>query len=213
MGHLDGPAGYAAAAAANREAADRVSVNIRQVVDALAERYEGAKVDKVVGIESRGFIVGAAVAYKLGVGFVPVRKKGKLPGDVLGHDYALEYGTDRVEIHSDAISANENILLLDDLIATGGTAEAAAVLIEKLGGQVLECAFIVGLPDLGGQQRLQDTGQGDGHRQLLEAGRGGGFGRSWATFAGFFRGVTPSTAAWKAAISSGVGWWRLLIGA
>lgn len=131
---------------------------LRQVVDALAERYEGAKVDKVVGIESRGFIVGAAVAYKLGVGFVPVRKKGKLPGDVLGHDYALEYGTDRVEIHSDAISANENILLLDDLIATGGTAEAAAVLIEKLGGQVLECAFIVGLPDLGGQQRLQALG-------------------------------------------------------
>ena len=131
---------------------------LRQVVDALAERYEGAKVDKVVGIESRGFIVGAAVAYNLGVGFVPVRKKGKLPGDVLGHDYALEYGTDRVEIHSDAISANENILLLDDLIATGGTAEAAAVLIEKLGGQVLECAFIVGLPDLGGQQRLQALG-------------------------------------------------------
>ncbi|MCB5190590.1 adenine phosphoribosyltransferase [Methylobacillus arboreus] len=131
---------------------------LRQVVDALVERYVGAKVDKVVGIESRGFIVGAAVAYKLNVGFVPVRKKGKLPGDVLGHDYALEYGTDRVEIHSDAISPNENILLLDDLIATGGTAEAAAVLIEKLGGNVLECAFIIGLPDLGGEQRLRGLG-------------------------------------------------------
>lgn len=131
---------------------------LRQVVDALAERYAGVKVDKVVGIESRGFIVGAAVAYKLGVGFVPVRKKGKLPGDVLGHDYALEYGTDRVEIHSDAIRPGERVLLLDDLIATGGTAEAAAVLIEKLGGQVLECAFIVGLPDLGGQHRLQALG-------------------------------------------------------
>ncbi|SNR62134.1 adenine phosphoribosyltransferase [Methylobacillus rhizosphaerae] len=131
---------------------------LRQVVDALVERYADANIDKVVGIESRGFIVGAAVAYKLGVGFVPVRKKGKLPGDVLGHDYALEYGTDRVEIHSDAICPDETVLLLDDLIATGGTAEAAAVLIEKLGGQVLECAFIVGLPDLGGQQRLQALG-------------------------------------------------------
>ncbi|MCB5188703.1 adenine phosphoribosyltransferase [Methylobacillus caricis] len=131
---------------------------LRQVVDALYERYAAAKIDKIVGIESRGFIVGAAVAYKLGVGFVPVRKKGKLPGDVLGHDYALEYGTDRVEIHSDAISPNENILLLDDLIATGGTAEAATVLIEKLGGNVFECAFIIGLPDLGGEQRLHQLG-------------------------------------------------------
>lgn len=131
---------------------------MRQVVDAMVERYAGAKVDKVVGIESRGFIVGAAVAYELGVGFVPVRKKGKLPGDVLGHDYALEYGTDRVEIHSDAIEPNENVLLLDDLIATGGTAEAAAVLIEKLGGHVLECAFIIGLPDLGGEQKLRALG-------------------------------------------------------
>ena len=134
------------------------AAGLRQVVDALVERYADAQVDKVVGIESRGFIVGAAVAYKLGVGFVPVRKKGKLPGEVLGHDYALEYGTDRVEIHSDAISPDERILLLDDLIATGGTAEAAAVLIGKLGGQVLECAFIIGLPDLGGQRRLQGLG-------------------------------------------------------
>lgn len=131
---------------------------LRQVVDALYDRYVGLKVDKVVGIESRGFIVGAAVAYKLNVGFVPVRKKGKLPGEVLGHDYALEYGTDRVEIHSDAINPNEHILLLDDLIATGGTAEAATVLIEKLGGHVLECAFIIGLPDLGGEQRLRELG-------------------------------------------------------
>lgn len=131
---------------------------LRQVVDALVERYADAKVDKVVGIESRGFIVGAAVAYELGVGFVPVRKKGKLPGDVLGHDYALEYGTDRVEIHSDAIEPNENVLLLDDLIATGGTAEAAAVLIGKLGGNVLECAFIIGLPDLGGEGKLRALG-------------------------------------------------------
>lgn len=131
---------------------------LRQVVDALVARYANAQVDKVVGIESRGFIVGAAVAYELGVGFVPVRKKGKLPGNVLGHDYALEYGTDRVEIHSDAISPNENILLLDDLIATGGTAEAAAVLIEKLGGNLIECAFIIGLPDLGGEQKLRILG-------------------------------------------------------
>ncbi|MFJ5446930.1 adenine phosphoribosyltransferase [Methylobacillus methanolivorans] len=134
------------------------ATGLRHVVDALVARYSDAAVDKVVGIESRGFIVGAAVAYELGVGFVPVRKKGKLPGEVLGHDYALEYGTDRVEIHSDAISPNENILLLDDLIATGGTAEAAAVLIEKLGGNLIECAFIIGLPDLGGEQKLRTLG-------------------------------------------------------
>lgn len=134
------------------------ATGLRHVVDALVARYAGAEVDKVVGIESRGFIVGAAVAYELGVGFVPVRKKGKLPSEVLGHDYALEYGTDRVEIHSDAISPNENILLLDDLIATGGTAEAAAVLIEKLGGNLIECAFIIGLPDLGGEQKLRTLG-------------------------------------------------------
>lgn len=131
---------------------------LRQVVKALAERYADARVDKVVGIESRGFIIAAAVAYELGLGFVPVRKQGKLPGTVLGHDYELEYGSDRVEIHSDAIEPGERILLLDDLIATGGTAEAATVLINKLGGEIVACAFIINLIDLGGDARLQKLG-------------------------------------------------------
>ncbi len=131
---------------------------LREVIDSLFTRYQHQKIDKVVGIESRGFIIGAALAYKLGVGFVPVRKAGKLPADTLGHDYALEYGADRVEIHSDAMTQGERILLVDDLIATGGTAEAAAILIQKLGGTVVECAFVIDLPDLGGVQRLAEKG-------------------------------------------------------
>lgn len=134
------------------------AAGLQEVVNALAQCYADAGIDKVVGIESRGFIIAAAVAYKLGLGFVPVRKQGKLPGPVYGHDYALEYGTDRVEIHSDAIAPGERILLLDDLIATGGTAEAATVLIEKLGGEVVACAFIINLVDLGGDARLQALG-------------------------------------------------------
>jgi len=131
---------------------------LRLTIDQLAARYRDQTISKVVGIESRGFIVGAALAYQLGVGFVPVRKQGKLPGAVRGHDYALEYGTDRVEIHTDAIVPGERILLVDDLIATGGTAEAAVMLIRQLGGEVTECAFIVDLPDLGGMKRLAALG-------------------------------------------------------
>jgi len=130
----------------------------QQVIDTFYERYKNQKIDKIVGIEARGFIIGAALAYKLGVGFVPVRKAGKLPSETMGHDYVLEYGTDRVEIHSDAIAQGEAILLVDDLIATGGTAEATAALIQKLGGAVTECAFVIDLPDLGGVQRLQKLG-------------------------------------------------------
>lgn len=111
---------------------------LKAMVDELYVRYVDQKIDKVVGVESRGFLVGAPLAYKLGVGFVPVRKQGRLPAETVGHDYELEYGSDRVEIHIDAVEKGERILLVDDLIATGGTALAAAALVEKLGGEVIE---------------------------------------------------------------------------
>ncbi len=133
-------------------------VGLRSTVDQIVKRYKGQPISKVVGIESRGFIIGAPVAYQLGVGFVPIRKKGKLPAQTIGHDYQLEYGADRVEIHTDAISPGERVLLIDDLLATGGTAEAAAALIAKMGAQVLECCFIVDLPDVGGRKRLEQLG-------------------------------------------------------
>lgn len=133
-------------------------VGLRMLVDGLAEHYKNQKIDKIAGIEARGFIIGAALAYKLGVGFVPIRKSGKLPAVTVGHDYELEYGADRVEIHVDAIKQDEQILLVDDLIATGGTAEAAVALIQKLGGVVMGCGFVIDLPDVGGVQRLQDLG-------------------------------------------------------
>jgi adenine phosphoribosyltransferase len=133
-------------------------VGLRLTIDEIVKRYKGHKISKVAGIESRGFIIGAPVAYLLGVGFIPIRKKGKLPGETIGHDYELEYGADRIEIHTDAISKGEHILLVDDLIATGGTAEAAATLIGKMGGQVIECCFVVDLPDIGGRKRLEKLG-------------------------------------------------------
>lgn len=133
-------------------------LGLRMVIDELARRFSGQAIDKIAAIEARGFIVGAALAYKLGVGFVPIRKQGKLPAETIGHDYALEYGADRVEIHTDAIAQGEQVLLVDDLIATGGTAEAALALIVKLGGQIVACSFVIDLPDLGGSQRLRDLG-------------------------------------------------------
>jgi adenine phosphoribosyltransferase len=133
-------------------------VGMRSTVEQIARRYKGQPITKVVGIESRGFIIGAPVAYLLGVGFVPIRKKGKLPAETIGHDYELEYGADRVEIHTDAIAPGERILLVDDLIATGGTAEAAATLIGKMGAEVVECCFIVDLPEVGGRKRLEKLG-------------------------------------------------------
>ncbi len=133
-------------------------VGFRATIDELAQRYADTKIDKIAGIEARGFIFGAALAYSLGKGFVPIRKKGKLPAETIGHDYALEYGTDRIEIHTDAISKGEKVLLVDDLIATGGTAEAACVLIEKMGGKIVECCFIIDLPDIGGRARLEKHG-------------------------------------------------------
>lgn len=133
-------------------------VGFRMVIDALSQHYSGKEIDKIAGVEARGFIIGAALAYKLGVGFVPIRKSGKLPAQTVGHDYALEYGADRVEIHVDAVDKDEQILLVDDLIATGGTAEASIALLEKLGGVIMGCAFVIDLPDLGGSKRLMERG-------------------------------------------------------
>ena len=133
-------------------------VGLRMTIHELVNRYTGQKIDKVAAIESRGFIIGAPLAYALGVGFVPIRKKGKLPAETIGHDYELEYGVDRVEIHTDAISKGERILLVDDLIATGGTALAGAELVKKLGGEIVECAFAINLPDIGGARRLEAAG-------------------------------------------------------
>lgn len=133
-------------------------VGLRITIDQLAARYHDMKIDKVAGIESRGFIIGAPLAYLLGVGFVPIRKKGKLPAETVGQDYELEYGVDRIEIHTDAITPGERILLVDDLLATGGTAEAAASLIKEVGGKIVECAFVIDLPDLGGSKRLKEKG-------------------------------------------------------
>ena len=133
-------------------------VGLRVTITELANRYAGAKIDRVAGIEARGFIVGAALAYHLGVGFVPIRKKGKLPAKTVGQDYELEYGTDRIEMHVDAVSQGERVLLVDDLIATGGTAGAACKLIESMGGKVVECCFVIDLPDLGGRARLEKHG-------------------------------------------------------
>jgi len=130
----------------------------RSAIDQLVDKYRGVKIDKVAGIESRGFIIGAALAYRIKAGFVPIRKKGKLPGENFGHDYELEYGTDRLEIHTDAIQQGEKILLVDDLIATGGTAEATVTLIRKTGGDIVGCAFVIDLPDLGGRKRLEKLG-------------------------------------------------------
>lgn len=133
-------------------------VGFRVTINELVNRYTGMKIDKVAGIEARGFIIAAALAFQLGVGFVPIRKKGKLPAETIGQEYDLEYGTDRIEMHVDAISKGENVLLVDDLIATGGTAGAAVKLIEMMGGKVVECAFVIDLPDLGGRKRLEKHG-------------------------------------------------------
>ncbi|MES2771688.1 MAG: adenine phosphoribosyltransferase [Pseudomonadota bacterium] len=133
-------------------------LGLRLCIDQLAARYREQRIDKVAAIESRGFIIGAPLAYLLGVGFVPLRKPGKLPAATMGLDYVLEYGVDRLEIHRDAMSSGERILLVDDLIASGGTAEAASKLIGQCGGHVVECAFVIDLPDLGGRQRLEQQG-------------------------------------------------------
>lgn len=122
--------------------------------DLLYDRYKDKGIDKIVGIDARGFVFGGVVAYKLGIGFVPVRKKGKLPGSTIQETYALEYGTDTLEIHEDAISPGEKVVIVDDLIATGGTVGAAVKLVKNLGADLLECAFVVELPDLKGRDQI-----------------------------------------------------------
>ncbi len=135
-------------------------VGFRLVIDNFTQRYIKGDInfDLIAGIEARGFIIGGALSYTLGKGFVPIRKLGKLPAEVVRHEYELEYGTDTVEVHKDAIIKGSKILLVDDLLATGGTALATAALIEKLGGAVVEMAFIVNLPDVGGYKKLKNKG-------------------------------------------------------
>ena len=128
----------------------------RHVVHLLADRYQ--KVDKIVGIEARGFIFGAALAHQIGAGFVPVRKPGKLPGEAIGHDYELEYGTNRVEVHVDGVARGERVVVIDDLLATGGTALATVALVERCGATITECAFVIELSDLPGRRRLEERG-------------------------------------------------------
>ena len=134
------------------------AAGFRAVVERLAAAHRGSRIDKIAGIESRGFIVGAALAADMRVGFVPIRKGGKLPAENFGRDYALEYGRDRLEMHRDAIRAGERVLVVDDLIATGGTAEAALELCALAGAHVVGCAFVIDLPDLGGRARLERAG-------------------------------------------------------
>jgi len=130
----------------------------RSAVDALVQPYAGVRIDKVAGIEARGFILGGAVAHQLSTGFVPIRKKGKLPWQVLGEDYDLEYGKDRIEVHIDAVNRGDNIVVVDDLIATGGTCFAAIKLLERAGAKVVGCLFVIDLPDLGGADKIRALG-------------------------------------------------------
>ena len=125
------------------------------MIELLAERYKGKKIDVVAGIESRGFITGSVLAHRLGVGFVPIRKPGKLPHKTISAEFEKEYGKDKMEIHEDAIKKGDKVLIVDDLIATGGTCSAAIKLVEKLGGKVEECAFIIDLPDLKGKEKIK----------------------------------------------------------
>lgn len=125
-----------------------------QAAAELADHFRAKQPDLVIGVESRGFIMGIAVALKLGVGFIPARKRGKLPAQTIEAEYQLEYGTDSIEIHSDAIEPGQKILLIDDLIATGGTAEAACKLIEQAGGEIIGCGFLIDLAFLNGTQKL-----------------------------------------------------------
>lgn len=130
----------------------------RRAVDELVQPFAGRKIDKVAGIEARGFILGGAVAHQLSAGFVPLRKKGKLPHRTIAVEYALEYGVDAMEMHDDACVAGERVMLVDDLIATGGTAEAAVKLLRRTGAEVVAACFVVDLPDLGGAARLRALG-------------------------------------------------------
>jgi adenine phosphoribosyltransferase len=128
----------------------------RESCDILVRRYRDMKIDKVVGIDARGFVFGAVLAYQLGVGFVPVRKKGKLPAETVEESYVLEYGAGTLEIHKDAIDPGDRVVIVDDLIATGGTVSATVLLVRGLGAEIIECAFLIELPDLKGRRRIAD---------------------------------------------------------
>lgn len=130
----------------------------RMAIDQMLHPYAGQRIDKVVGLEARGFILGGAIAHQLGTGFVPIRKKGKLPGTTISQDYKLEYGEAIMEIHDDAVQAGESVLVVDDLLATGGTAEAGIKLLERLGARIVGCAFVIDLPELGGRKLLERLG-------------------------------------------------------
>lgn len=127
-------------------------------INTLRDRYKDQHIDLIAGIEARGFILGSALAFAMNKGFIPIRKKGKLPGDTHSEDYELEYGIDTIEVHTDAIAKGDKVLLVDDLIATGGTALGAINLIKKSGGEIIEACFIVDLPDLGGSMKLTQSG-------------------------------------------------------
>ena len=133
-------------------------VGLKMAIDETIELYRDADITKVAGLEARGFITGGAVAAALGVGFVPIRKKGKLPGSTISESYQLEYGEATIELHDDALEAGDRVLLIDDLIATGGTAEAGIKLVERLGAQVTHASFLIDLPDLGGRAKVEAMG-------------------------------------------------------
>ncbi len=135
------------------------SGGFRAAIDEFVNRYKDIKIDKIVAIESRGFIIAAPLAYLLNVGLVLIRKPGKLPSKTIDQDYELEYGTDRIEVHMDAINKGDKVLIVDDLIATGGTAEATVKLVKKMHGEIIECCFVIDLPDIGGRARLENMGQ------------------------------------------------------
>jgi adenine phosphoribosyltransferase len=142
----------------------------RRAIDELVQPYAGSKVSKVAGIEARGFILGGAVAHQMSAGFIPIRKKGKLPHETVSIAYSLEYGVDQMEMHKDAVARGEKVVLVDDLIATGGTAEAACRLLTQMGAEIVAACFIVDLPELGGARKIEKLGvpvralmQFDGH--------------------------------------------------
>jgi len=130
----------------------------RRAVDALVQPWAGSKVDQIAGIEARGFILGGAGAHQLSAGFVPIRKKGKLPHETVSVAYSLEYGLDEMEMHKDAIAPGDKVILVDDLIATGGTAEAACKLLQSMGAEIVAACFIIDLPDIGGRQKIEALG-------------------------------------------------------
>ena len=132
---------------------------LREAINLFSERYKDIKIDKIVAIESRGFLIGAPLAYLLNIGLVLIRKPGKLPSKTFKQEYTLEYGVDQIEIHSDSIQEGERVLIVDDLIATGGTIEAAVKLVQKMKAEIVECCFIIDLPDIGGRKKLELMGQ------------------------------------------------------